>query len=155
MGFYWWLPIPLVKCPDSDEGVCVGTAGPAGIVQHQGKKPCRKAWQVKEAKRKIRTLFQVGVTKVKVSLPVIALTSSDDSPRQVQQAKTECKGCKLWWKLIAELKAAVERMTRELWARIQLFLVGSTSVKRYGNVMGKLLDFIWSILTPISDYSFT
>ena len=73
-----------VKCPDSDEDVCVGTTGPAGIVQHQGKKPCKKAWQAKEAKHKIHTLFQVGGTKVKVSLPVITLTSSDDLLRQVQ-----------------------------------------------------------------------
>ena len=33
----------------------------------------------------------------------------------VQQATTECKGCKLWWKLMwPELKAAIERMTQEL-----------------------------------------
>ena len=85
-----------MKCPDCDD-VCVGTAGPAGIVQHQGKTPCKKAWQAKEAKRKIRTLFQVGVTKVKVSLPVIASTSSDASPdaETSSEAKTECKGCKL------------------------------------------------------------
>ena len=90
----WGRPGSAVKCPDCDD-VCIGMAGPAGIVQHQGKTPCKKAWQAKEAKGKIRTLFQVGVTKVKVSLPVIVSTSSDDSLRQVQQAKTECKGCKL------------------------------------------------------------
>ena len=49
-----------VKCPNCDEDVCVRMAGPAGIVQHQGKKPCKKAQQVKEAKGKIHTLFQVG-----------------------------------------------------------------------------------------------
>jgi len=35
---------PPVKCPECDEDVQVGTVGPAGIVQHQGKnvgiKPC-------------------------------------------------------------------------------------------------------------------
>jgi hypothetical protein len=41
-------------------------------------------------------------------------TSSDDSPRQAQQAETEHKGCKLGWKLIAELKAAIERMGMEV-----------------------------------------
>ena len=99
-----------MKCPDCDEDVCVGTAGPAGIVQHQGKKPCKKVQQAKEAKRKIRTLFQVGVTRIKAPLPVTASTSSDDWPRQGQQTETERKGCKLGWKLIAELKAAAEGM---------------------------------------------
>ena len=70
-----------VKCPDCNKDVCVRTAGPAGIIQHQGKKPCKKVQQAKEAKGKTHTLFQVGVTKVKASLLGTALTSLDDSLR--------------------------------------------------------------------------
>ena len=103
-----------MKCPNCNEDVCVGIAGPAGIVQHRGKKFCKKAQQAKEAKGKIHTLFQVGVTKVKTSLPGTVSTSSDDLPRQAQQAETERKGCKLGWKLIADLKAAAERMGIQL-----------------------------------------
>ena len=75
-----------MKCPDCDEDVRVGMAGPAGIVQHQGKKPCIMAQQAKEAKNKTRTLFQVGVKKV---IPGTVSTSLDDPPRQAQQADSD------------------------------------------------------------------
>ena len=60
--------------------------------KHQGKKPCKKAQQAKEAKGKIRTLFQVGVKKVKALLLGTVSTSSDDSLGQARQAETERKG---------------------------------------------------------------
>ena len=52
--------------------------------------------------------------KVKASLPGTASTSSDNSSRPVQQSQTEHRGCKLGWKLIAELMAAAERIGLEV-----------------------------------------
>jgi hypothetical protein len=66
----------------------------------------------KEAKSNIRTLFKVGVKKVKV-LGTVS-TSSDNSPRQAQKAEAVRKGCKLGWKLITELEVAAERMGIEV-----------------------------------------
>ncbi|KAF8152655.1 hypothetical protein B0H34DRAFT_677940 [Crassisporium funariophilum] len=48
-----------VRCPKCNEDVQVGTAGPAGIIQHQGKKSCQKARQAKKDKGKLWTLFQL------------------------------------------------------------------------------------------------
>ena len=66
-----------------------------------------------QRKQKVR-YAQFGVKKVKALLPGTVSTSSDDSPGQAQQAETERKGCKLGWKLIAELKAAAERVGMEV-----------------------------------------
>ena len=84
-----------VKCPNCDKYVCIGMARPVGIVQHQGKKPCKKAWQAKEAKHKICTLFQVGVTKVKVLLAGDCINKLGQLAETSSASKTECKGCKL------------------------------------------------------------
>ncbi|KIJ94523.1 hypothetical protein K443DRAFT_12044 [Laccaria amethystina LaAM-08-1] len=66
----------------------------------------------KEAKSNIRTLFEVGVKKVKA--PGTVSTSSDNSPRQAPKAEAARKGCKLGWKLIMELEVAAERMGIEV-----------------------------------------
>ena len=53
-------------CPECNEEVNVGTAGPAGLVQHTGKSKCEKTKEMKkkqekEGKNRIRTLFEVGI----------------------------------------------------------------------------------------------
>ena len=53
-----------VKCPECHEDVNVGTAGPNGLIQHQGKKPCREAKKRKDEQARTRTLFDVGVKKI-------------------------------------------------------------------------------------------
>ena len=80
-----------MKCPECDENIQVGTAGPAGIIQHQGKKPCIKARKAKKEKGWLQTLFQVGVKKVQI-LPAAASKGSDNS-NQAQQPEPGPKGC--------------------------------------------------------------
>ena len=43
----------------------VGTAGPSGLAQHEGKGPRRKSQAKKEQKRQARTLFDLGLKRVK------------------------------------------------------------------------------------------
>jgi hypothetical protein len=74
-----------VKCPKCDEELQVRTAGPAGIVQHQGKKACIKAPKAKTEKGRVRTLFQVRVRKVQALLLAVASKGSDSSSSQAQQ----------------------------------------------------------------------
>ena len=54
-----------VVCPSCDEDVCVGSAGPTGLVQHEGKGPCCKAQAKKEQLKHARTLFNIGVKRAK------------------------------------------------------------------------------------------
>jgi len=49
-----------IKYPECDEDIRVGTAGPNGLINHQGKKPCHEA---KKKKERTRTLFDVGIKK--------------------------------------------------------------------------------------------
>ena len=55
----------IVVCPSCGEEVHVGSAGPAGLAQHEGKGPCRKSQAKKEQKRQTRTLFDVGLKRAK------------------------------------------------------------------------------------------
>jgi len=98
-----------VRCLECDEDVCVGTAGPAGIVQHQGKKPCKKA-RANEEKGKLRTLFAAEVRKVKAMLPGTASASSENSWSQTEQSD----GAQGVQAVIAELKTAAELNCRVL-----------------------------------------
>jgi hypothetical protein len=71
-----------VLCPECGTNVQVGTAGPAGLEQHQGKGLCRDARQKREQQKKTRTLFDFGLKKGKdaaASNPPVAGSSSSKS----------------------------------------------------------------------------
>ena len=139
-----------VRCPECDEDVSVGTAGPAGIIQHQGKKPCKKARQAKEEKGKIRTLFQLGVKKVKALLLETASTSSDkDRPHNHRQS---AEGASWVWKLIAELMAAAEWMGLGVPITTESDeLSGFGRVRAEAECMDVPDDEIWEIVNPELD----
>jgi hypothetical protein len=53
-----------VQCPECQEDINVGYAGPKGLQQHRGSKRCQEAIARKEKlknNKKIRTPFDVGV----------------------------------------------------------------------------------------------
>ena len=50
----------IIVCPSCGEDVHVGSAGPAGIAQHEGKGPRRKAQAKKNQQKKTSTLFNVA-----------------------------------------------------------------------------------------------
>jgi len=141
-----------VKCPECDEEVQVGTAGPAGIVQHQGKKACIKASEAKKQKGKVRTLFQVGVKKVQVLLPAAASKGSDNSSSQAQQPEMGPKGCELGRKLIAELRAAAEQLGEDVPIATE-----SDEISAFGrataeaNCMGVATEEVWETVNPVLD----
>jgi len=64
-----------VVCPFCGENVCIGSAGPAGLVQHEGKGPCCKAQAKKEQLKNARTLFDIGVKRAK-DIPLSAPTAN-------------------------------------------------------------------------------
>ena len=55
----------IIVCPSCGEDVHVGSAGPAGIAQHEGKGPRRKAQTKKNQQKKTRTLFDIGLKKAR------------------------------------------------------------------------------------------
>ncbi|KAF8240321.1 hypothetical protein L208DRAFT_1233751, partial [Tricholoma matsutake] len=59
-----------VVCPSCGGDVCVGTAGPVGLAQHEGKGPCHKAQAKKNQEKKTRTLFAIGLKKARDVLAV-------------------------------------------------------------------------------------
>ena len=131
-----------VKCPECNEDIQVGTAGPAGIIQHQGKKPCIKAREAKKEKGRLRTLFQVGVKKVQI-LPAAASKGSDNS-NQAQQPEPGPKGCELGRRLIAELRMAAEQLGEDVPIATE-----SDEISAFGrataeaNCMGVARDEVW------------
>lgn len=68
-------------CPSCGEDVHVGTAGPSGLAQHEGKGPCRKSQAKKEQKRQARTLFDLGLKRVK-DIPTSSPAAAGSSARK-------------------------------------------------------------------------
>jgi len=64
----------MVVCPSCGEDVCIETAGPASLAQHEGKGPCHKAQAKENQQKKIRTLFDVGLKKARDVLPSMSPT---------------------------------------------------------------------------------
>ncbi|KAF8154984.1 hypothetical protein B0H34DRAFT_676656 [Crassisporium funariophilum] len=146
-----------VRCPKCNEEVQVGTVGPAGIIQHQGKKSCQKARQAKKDKGKLWTLFQVGVKRVQALLPGTALTRSDKLPSratQAQQPQTEIQrsGCELGRKLIAELKRAAKRMGQKVPIATESDKILAFKLARAeAECTGIANDEIWEVVNPALD----
>ena len=161
-------------CPSCGKDVHVGSAGPAGLAQHEGKGPCRKSQAKNEQKRQARTLFDVGLkrakdipasmpaaaglsTRNKAPPPVVVIqkayqgmeahhTSSSMVPGQV------CRGCERGWELMTELKNAEDRMDATISLgkegdEISLFGIE----KAKGQCMGVDKDEIWEIVNPELD----
>lgn len=80
-----------VICPSCGEDMHIGMAGPASLGQHEAKGPCHKAQAIKEQKKKTRTLFDVGVKKVKDILPSTSTASSsrNKGPSPIKVLETE------------------------------------------------------------------
>jgi len=141
-----------VKCPECDEDIQVGTVGPAGIIQHQGKKACIKACKAKKEKGRVQTLFQVGVKKVQASLPAATSKGSDNSSSQAQQPVTGPKGCELGRKLIAELRTAAEQLGEDVPIATE-----SNEISAFGwataeaNCMGVMTEEVWETVNPVLD----
>ncbi|KAF8230954.1 hypothetical protein L208DRAFT_1279432, partial [Tricholoma matsutake] len=57
-------------CPSCGGDVHVRTAGPAGLAQHKGKRPCHKAQAKRNQQKKTRTLFDIGLKKARDVLAV-------------------------------------------------------------------------------------
>ena len=58
----------IACCPECDEDINVGTAGPASLSQHTGKSKCEKTKEMKKKLEKggrTQTLFDVGMKKAK------------------------------------------------------------------------------------------
>ena len=117
-----------MKCPECDEDVRVGTAGPAGIVQHQGKKPCIKACEAKEEEGRIWTLFQVGVKKV----PTSSLTASKASSNLQSRPITVSFGMLEFW-------GCTEGVALHTWLRTPLSLTSRPTCRN----KRKMLCFSW------------
>src|ERR1700678_2556283 len=119
-----------IVCPSCGEDVHVGSAGPAGLAQHEGKGPCRKAQAKKEQQKKTRTLVKSSVKKtndIPASMPAAAGSSSRNkwpppivvvqTPQglEVHYSATEPggqvrRGCERGWELMTKLKEAEDRM---------------------------------------------
>ena len=161
-------------CPSCGEDVHVGSAGPAGLAQHEGKGPCRKSQAKKEQKRQARTLFDVGLKRAKdipASMPAAAgsSTRSKAPPPVVVIQKAyqgmeahhtsssmvpgqERRGCERGWELMTELKNAEDRMDATISLgkegdEISLFGIE----KAKGQCMGVDKDEIWEIVNPELD----
>ena len=164
-------------CPSCGEDVHVGTAGPSGLAQHEGKGPCRKSQAKKEQKRQARTLFDLGLKRVKdipTSSPAAAGSSAkknlkSPSPvvvvqKTLQGLGTEAytsspmvpgqarRGCEQGWELMTKLKDAEDRMD----ATIPLGKEGDEISffgieKAKGQCMGVDKGEIWEIVNPELD----
>ena len=126
-----------MQCPECSEDVHVGTAGPAGLAQHQGKGPCREAREKKDAQKKTRKLFDFGWKKRKdndeatnmpsfgessgstsrlpipapvMVVPLVRSTSGTSERRNMDPQIQEHKGCEFGRQLIEELKAAAANL---------------------------------------------
>ncbi|KAF8148025.1 hypothetical protein B0H34DRAFT_272383 [Crassisporium funariophilum] len=122
-----------IVCPSCGEDVRVGSAGPAGLAQHEGKGPCRKNQAKRKQQKKTRTLFDVGLKKTNnvlgrlIGAPAAASSPSrnkDPAPITVfcDSHKTglcvnetvsggqDRRGCQRGWELITELKEAEKRL---------------------------------------------
>ena len=80
-----------MQCPECSEDVHVGTAGPAGLAQHQGKGPCREAREKKDAQKKTRKLFDFGWKKRKdndeaTNMPSFGESSGSTSRTDARQS---------------------------------------------------------------------
>jgi len=126
------------RCPECNEEVNVGTAGPAGLREHTGKSKCKQTKEMKkkltkEGKTRIRTLFEVGVKKAKdvpqlpvqptasastrerlaVPLPIIVHPTQVNSSEVAQSEGIRIKerrGCSLGWEIIDRLRLAAQRV---------------------------------------------
>ena len=126
--------------------------GPAGIIQHQGKKACIKAHKAKKEKGRVQTLFQVSVKKVQVSLLAATSKGSDNSSSQAQQPATGPKGCKLGRKLIAELRMAAEQLGEDIPIATEsdkISVFGQATAE--ANCMGVVTEEVWETVNPVLD----
>ncbi|KAF8871917.1 hypothetical protein BD779DRAFT_1477859 [Infundibulicybe gibba] len=116
----------------------VGTAGPGGLVQHQGKKKCRASVEKRKMAEKqsgqVRTLFEFGVKKGTtstaleltpprrsgISAPPLVIPS----PRTAQAHQDEHhdeelviatkSGCPLGWRLINQVRAMAQELPMDV-----------------------------------------
>ena len=113
-----------VQCPACGEDIQVGFAGPAGLVNHQGKSRCQKTVATKakiEKMAKRPTLFHFSITKKPEGQKATENQNNDDRsmvrPMSWHYAKggletqvnegEECHlGCKKAWNLLRKLRKA-------------------------------------------------
>ena len=117
-----------IRCPECEEDIRVGTAGPNGLPNHQGKKLCRDTKARKEKQAKTRTLFDIGIQRVvpsqKKTVPstittgwdalvvVASSTTPQTSDVQGSNLKTR-KGCLSAWRLLGRLREAATTLGPE------------------------------------------
>ena len=161
-------------CPECDTDVHVGTAGPAGLKQHQGMGPCRAARQKRDQQKKTRTLFDFPLKQGKkdaatsnlvaesslpktqlafpapiIVHPLVGPASVPDHHKLLDLQTRVRKGCTLGWKLIDELRMAAENMGPDIpTARADDEISGFGRAQAEAQCAGVADDEIWETVNP-------